>query len=159
MTASDIPQGVPQEDSRVKVRGLRVSDPLIRVRTMANFSSPPTDAQIIDAFATYAAERANAGVMVAKAVAEVEYDNGKVSVILDPARSGAEYWALIETSAYENLADFFGAPAAFDDHDGIWLRGRVSLIEVRDIDGRPLGHRSTAELNRIATGRGHRAGD
>ena len=55
-----------------------MSDPLTRVRTMANLSSPPTDAQIIDAFATYAAERADAGVMVAKAVAEVEYDNGKV---------------------------------------------------------------------------------
>ena len=136
-----------------------MSDPLTRVRTMAKFSSPPTDAQIIDAFATYAAERADAGVMVAKAVAKVEYDNGKVSVIFDPARSGAEYWALIETSAYENLADFFGAPAAFDDQDGIWLRGRASHIEVRDVDGRPLGSRSTAELNRIATGRGHRAGD
>lgn len=125
---------------------------------MPNFSSPPTDVQIIEAFTTYAAERADAEVMIAKAVAEVEYDNGKVSVILDPARSGAEYWALIETSAYENLADLFGAPAAFDNQDGIWLRGRVSHVEVRDIDGRPLGSRSTGELNHLATDRGDRTG-
>lgn len=136
-----------------------VSDPLTKVRAMANFSSPPTDAQIIGAFTTYATERADAGVIVAKAVAEVRYGNGKVSIVLDPARFGAEYWALIGTSAYKNLADFFGAFAAFDDQNGIWLRGRVSLIEVRDIDGRPLGSRSTAELNHFATGRGHRAGD
>ena len=126
---------------------------------MSSFSSPPTDAQIIEAFTIYAAERADAGVMIAKAVAEVEYDNGKVSVILDPARSGAEYWALIETSAFENLADLFGQPAAFDDHTGIWLRGRVSHVEVRDIDGRPLGSRSTSELNYLATDHGDHTGD
>lgn len=119
---------------------------------MTNFTSPPTDAQIIEAFTTYAAERADAGVMIAKAVAKVEYESGRVSVILDPARSGAEYWALIETSAHENLADLFGEPAAFDDQDGIWLRGRVSHVEVRDIDGRPLGSRSTDKLHHIATG-------
>lgn len=51
---------------------------------MANYSSPPTDAQIVDAFTTYAANRADAGVVVAKAVAEVGYDIGKVSIILDP---------------------------------------------------------------------------
>lgn len=124
---------------------------------MTNYSRPPTDEQIIDAFTTYAAGRADAGVTIAKALARVEFAEGQVTVFLDPARSGAEYWALIETAAHENPADFFGLPAAADDQDGIWLRGRVSHVEVRDIDGRPLGARSTAELNDFATGRSPRA--
>lgn len=126
---------------------------------MANYSRPPTEDQIIDVFTAYAAKCADAGVLVAKSVAEVLYSDGQVTFLLDPARSGAEYWALIETSSYKNLADFLGKPAGSEDKVGIWLRGRVSNVEVRDIDGRPLGARSTAELNDVATGRAHRAYD
>lgn len=126
---------------------------------MTNYSKPPTDEQIINAFTDYAAARAEANVAVAKAVAKVTFDEGQVTVFLDPAKAGAEYWALMETRAHKNPADFFGSPAAADDKDGIWLRGRVSQVEVRDIDGRPLGARSTAELNHYATGRSQRADD
>ncbi|WP_344716866.1 hypothetical protein [Gordonia defluvii] len=121
---------------------------------MKNYRTPPTDEQIVSAFSRFATERAEAGVMVAKAVRDVHFGDGRVTVILDPARSGAEYWALIETSAFDNLAELFGIPAAFDDEDGIWLRGRVSIVEVQDVDGRPLGTRTTTELNDKATGRG-----
>lgn len=120
---------------------------------MTDFSRPPTDEQIITAFTDYAAARAEANVAVARAVAKVTFAEGQVTVFLDPAKAGAEYWALMETRSHENPADFFGLPAAGDDQDGIWLRGRVSHVEVRDIDGRPLGARSTAELNAFATGR------
>ena len=126
------------------------------VCAMTNFSRPPSDEQIINAFTAYAAERAGAGVMIAKALTKVMFDDGNVTVFLDPAKSGAEYWALIETAAHQNLADLFGMPAASDSQDGIWLRGRVSHVEVRDIDGRPLGGLSTAELNDVATGRWQR---
>lgn len=126
---------------------------------MTNFSKPPTDEQIIDAFRDYAAARAEGNVAVAKAVAEVTFDDGRVSIVIDPAKAGAEYWALVETSSYENFADFLGKPVGSDDKDGIWLRGRVTHVEVRDIDGRPLGARSAAELNDYATGRSQRADD
>ncbi|MFT3715659.1 MAG: hypothetical protein QM774_06850 [Gordonia sp. (in: high G+C Gram-positive bacteria)] len=121
---------------------------------MRNYSTPPSDDEIVDAFSRFASARAEAGVMVAKAISDVRFGDGRVTVVLDPAKSGAEYWALIETSAFDNLAELFGIPAAFDDEDGTWLRGRVSTVEVRDVDGRPLGTRTTAELNDKATGRG-----
>ncbi|MFS4490643.1 hypothetical protein [Dietzia kunjamensis] len=120
---------------------------------MTNFSRPPTDEEIISVFTDYAARRAEANVAVAKAVAKVAFDDGRVTVVIDPAKAGAEHWTLVETASYENFADFLGKPAGSDDKVGIWLRGRVSRMEVQDIDGRPLGARSTAELNDFATGR------
>lgn len=120
---------------------------------MTNYSRPPTDEQIIEAIIEYAAKCAEANVAVAKAVAEVTFDDGRVSIVIDPAKAGATHWALVETSSHENFADFLGKPVGSDDKDGIWLRGRVTHVEVRDIDGRPLGARSTAELNAFATGR------
>lgn len=120
---------------------------------MTIYSSSPTDEQIIGAFTDYAATCADANVAVAKAVAKVTFDDGRVTIVIDAAKAGAEHWALVETSSYENFADFLGKPAGSDDQVGIWLRGRVSDVEVRDIDGRPLGARSAAELNDFATGR------
>lgn len=124
------------------------------VLNMTSYQTPPTDEQIVEAFVSHAGERAAAGVMIAKAVTQVSFDGGRVTVVLDPAKSGAQYWALIETSAFENLADLFGIPAAFDDDKGVWLRTRVVAVGVRDVDGRPLGTRTTGELNYRATGRG-----
>lgn len=120
---------------------------------MTNYSVPPTDDDIIATFTSFAAERAKAGVLLAKAVAEVSVHDDRVTVVIDPVRSGAEYWALVETSPYDNLADLFGTPAAFDDEQGIWLRTRVAVVVVRDVDSRPLGERTTADLNDRATGR------
>lgn len=116
-------------------------------------NQPPTDKQIIAAFQDFASQRAGAGVMLAQSVVDVRFANGTVTVALDPSRSGAQYWALLETSPYDNHAELFGIPAAFDDEDGVWLRQRVGLVEVLDIAGRPLGTLTTAELNRKATGR------
>ncbi|MBB3040025.1 hypothetical protein [Hoyosella altamirensis] len=120
---------------------------------MTSYSTPPTDEQIVRAFTSYANDRAAAGVMIAKAVTEVSFGDGRVRVVLDPAKSGAQYWALIETAAFENLAELFGIPAAFDDDKGIWLRTRVVSVDVRDVDGRPLGICTTGELNDRAIGR------
>ncbi len=114
---------------------------------MADYTVLPTDSQIIEAFQAFVTERATGGVMLAKAVSEVRFDSGRVTVALDPARSGAEYWALIETSPFDNLADLFGQPVIFNDDLGVWLRGRVTDVVVVDVDGRPLGSRTAAELN------------
>lgn len=118
-----------------------------------DYSQPPTDEQIVAAFQNFASQRAEAGVMLAQSVADVRFADGTVTVALDPARSGAQYWALLESSPYDNHAELFGIPAAFDDEDGVWLRQRVGRVEVVDIDGRPLGTLTTDELNRKATGR------
>lgn len=120
---------------------------------MTDYSVPPTDDEIVGVFQEFVSERSAAGVMLAQAVAGVRFSDSKVTVALDPARSGAQYWALLETSPFDNHAELFGVPAAFDDEAGVWLRQRVAKVEVVDIDGRPLGTLTTAELNRRATGR------
>ncbi|WP_440711955.1 hypothetical protein [Gordonia sp. FQ] len=120
---------------------------------MTNYSRPPTDEQIVETFNEWVRERADAGVMLAQSVTSVSFADGRLTVVLDPAKSSAQYWALLECSPYDNHAELFGVPAAFDDEDGIWLRGRVAEVEVVDVDGRPLGTLTTAELNDKAVGR------
>lgn len=120
---------------------------------MTNFNVPPTDDEILAAFQEFIAERSGARVMLAQSVADIRFSDGKLTVALDPARSGAQYWALLEASPFDNHAELFGVPAAFDDEAGVWLRQRVAQVEVVDVDGRPLGTLTTAELNRRAAGR------
>jgi len=120
---------------------------------MTDYSLPPTDDEIVAAFQEFISERSGAGVMLAQSVADISFSDGKATVTLDPARSGAQYWALLETSPFDNHAELFGVPAAFDDEAGVWLRQRVARVEVVDVDGRPLGTLTTAELNRRAAGR------
>ncbi|GAC71052.1 hypothetical protein [Gordonia soli] len=113
---------------------------------------PPTNADIIAAVSEFVRERSDAGVLIAKAVSDVSFADGRVRVTIDPARAGAEYWALMETRAHENLSELFGRPVAFNDEQGTWLRTRVEHVDVVDVDGRELGTITAVELNRKAAG-------
>ena len=54
-----------------------LSEPWATVRAVTDFSRPPTEQQIIDAFTDYAAARAEANVAIAKAVAKVAFAGGR----------------------------------------------------------------------------------
>ncbi|WFN94190.1 hypothetical protein [Gordonia sihwensis] len=114
--------------------------------------APPTDAEVIEAFAVYIGQRSAAGVLMAKAVSDIAFRDGRVRITLDPARAGAEYWALMEVQPFDNPAYFYGTVVAFNDDEGTWLRRRVTDVDVVDVDGRPLGTATVAELYSRATG-------
>jgi hypothetical protein len=106
----------------------------------------PTDAQVKEAFQAYIDQRANSGVMLAQSVTSVAVAGGVVTVTADPSA------ALLETSPYDNLAEFFGTPVIFNSDEGIWLRETVQRVDVVDANGQSLGSMTAAELNKKATG-------
>ncbi|UXA17019.1 hypothetical protein [Mycobacterium sp. SMC-4] len=105
----------------------------------------PTDAEVVEAFQAYVDERAAAGVMLAEAVTSVTSADGVVTVTMDADP------VLLELSPFDNYAELFGTPAAFNDDDGVWLRQTVQRVDVVDAAGQSLGSMTTAELNRKAT--------
>lgn len=106
----------------------------------------PTDAQVKDAFETYIKERATSGVMLAQSVTSVAVADGVVTVIVDAKP------AVLELSPFNNLAQLFGTPAAFNDDQGIWLRQTVQRVAVFDAGGNSLGSMTAAELNKMGAG-------
>ncbi len=106
----------------------------------------PTDAEVAQAFQAYIDERAGSGVMLAQAVTSVKSANGVVTVTLDADP------VVLESSPFDNLAAFFGSPAAFNNDEGVWLRQSVQRVDVIDAAGQPLGSMTAAELNQRATG-------
>ncbi|MCB9441124.1 MAG: hypothetical protein H6523_12860 [Mycolicibacterium sp.] len=106
----------------------------------------PTPEQIQQAFQAFVDERATAGVMLAKAVTGVTVDGGVVTVTMDAAP------AVLDASPFDNLAEMFGTPVAFDDDDGIWLRQVVQRVDVVDAGGQSLGSLTATELRKKGTG-------
>lgn len=106
----------------------------------------PTDDEVKQAFQAFIDERADSGVMYAKAVTGVTVADGVVTVHADMSP------ALLELSPFDNLAEFFGVPAAFDDDQGVWLRETVNRVDVVNADGSSLGSMTAEELNRQAAG-------
>lgn len=106
----------------------------------------PTDAEVVEAFQAYIDERAGSGVMLAEAVTSVTSADGVVTVTMDADP------VLLELSPFDNHAELFGTPAAFNDDDGVWLRETVQRVDVVDAAGGSLGSMTAAELNRRATG-------
>lgn len=122
-----------------------VTDP--RAESPAPAARPaPSDAEVVEAFQTYIDERAAAGVMLAEAVTSVTSADGVVTVTMDADP------VLLELSPFDNHAQLFGTPAAFNDDDSVWLRQTVQRVDVVDATGQSLGSMTTAELNRRATG-------
>ncbi len=114
--------------------------------------SGPTDAEVVEAFQRFLEERAQAGVAIARAVSSVSFASGEVIVVFDASVPGYEEWALRETAAFDNWADFAGAPIAFSNPEGDRLRLAVSRVTTFMDDGKPLGSRSAAELYKQGTG-------
>lgn len=116
-----------------------------------DLEQPPTYEEVIAAYDEWISERSSKGVMFAQSALRVSFDEGAVTVTLDPEKSGATYSALMEASPFDNLADLFASPVAFDNDEGRWLRRRVERIIVVDIDGRELGRTTSGEANWRAT--------
>ncbi|WP_131721510.1 hypothetical protein [Mycolicibacter heraklionensis] len=106
----------------------------------------PTNAEVQNAFQAYIAERAGAGVMLAQSVTSVAVADGVVTVTADPSPT------LLELSPFDNLAELFGTPVAFDDDDGVWLREIVQRVDVVTSTGASLGSLTAAQLRKIGTG-------
>lgn len=106
----------------------------------------PTDAQVKEAFDSYINERANSGVMLAQSVTSVTVNGGVVTVTVDAEP------VVLETSPFDNLAEFFGTPVAFNDDEGVWLRQTVQRVDVVDAEGTSLGSMTAAELNKMGAG-------
>jgi len=106
----------------------------------------PTNDQVKQAFQAYIDERSSSGVMMAWSVTSVTVADGVVTVTADPAP------VVLETSPFQNLAEFFGTPVVFNSDEGIWLRETVQRVDVVDTSGQSLGSMTAAELNKKATG-------
>lgn len=106
----------------------------------------PTDAEVVAAFQAYIKERADSGVMLADAVTSVTSVDGVVTVTMDASP------VVLEASPYDNYAELFGTPAAFNDDEGVWLRQTVQRVDVVDASGQSLGSMTAAELNQRAAG-------
>lgn len=121
-----------------------------RVETTAPLPKPdirpaPTNAEVVEAFETWINERASSGVMLAQSVTSVTMADGVLTVTVDPGP------VVLELSPFDNHAELFGTPAAFDDEQGVWLRRSVQRVDVVDASGRSLGSMTATELNRRAT--------
>lgn len=106
----------------------------------------PTNAQVKDAFEAFINERANSGVMLAQSVTDVTVSDGVVTVTLDADP------VVLDLSPFDNQAELFGVPVAFNDDDGVWLRKTVQRVDVVDADGNSLGSMTAAELNKMGAG-------
>lgn len=106
----------------------------------------PTDAQLKEAIEAFVNERSNSGVKIAQAVTSVTASGGVVTVIVD-----AEPMVL-EVTPFDNLAEMFGTPAAFNDDEGVWLRRTLQRVDVVDASGNSLGSMTAAELNKMGAG-------
>lgn len=62
-------------------------------------------------FMSYAVERADAGVLIAK----VTFRAGVVRMVFDPARAGVSRELFDSVNDYPNLANFIATPVAFRD--------------------------------------------
>ena len=114
-------------------------------------TTPPTDDEIVAVVRNYAAERAQSGVKIAQALADVTCRGGVVTAVFNPALAGLTVELFGDINPFENLAEFVGTPMAFDDSVGQWFRQRLVCIDTELPDGSPLGSLTAAELHEWAT--------
>lgn len=114
--------------------------------TTADARPAPTNAQVKEAFESFINERASSGVMLAQSVTDVTVSDGVVTVTLDADP------VVLDLSPFDNQAELFGVPVAFNDDDGVWLRKTVQRVDVVDADGNSLGSMTAAELNKMGAG-------
>ncbi len=105
-----------------------------------------TEQEVVDVFWAFFRERAESGVMVGKAVTDVDFSDGIVTVIFTPAAAGVDQQTFDALNAFDNLAYFASTPVAFNDEVGNRLRPVINAIETVRFDGEPLGTISRAEI-------------
>ncbi len=104
------------------------------------------DAEVVAAFQTYFADRAKAGVVIAKTVTKVTYTNRVVTVTFDPAAAGISQATFDSINPFENLARFASTPVCFNDDVGNRLRPAIDRIETVRADGKSLGIYTAADI-------------
>lgn len=105
-----------------------------------------SNAEVVTAFVSYFAQRADANVMVGKAVTGVSFANGVVRVTFESAAAGVTEAAFDELKAFDNLARFAVTPVAFNDELGRRLRPLIDSIETVGPNGVSLGALSRVEI-------------
>jgi hypothetical protein len=105
--------------------------------------SPASNEEVLAAFQGFVNERAAANVLVAQAVTSVTFENGVVRIAIDPAAVGYDEASFRELVPFENLAEIFITPMAFNDDIGPRLRASVSSVETVDAAGGSRGSRTT----------------
>lgn len=111
-----------------------------------------TDAEVLQVFNDYFAERSSKGVVLAKAVSEVRFEGGAVRVTFDPARAGITREQFDYINPFPNLAGFVASPIAFNDEVGNRIRPSVQSIATVASDGASLGsftHDQILALNEL----------
>ncbi|GLP83643.1 DUF2510 domain-containing protein [Mycobacterium antarcticum] len=143
--------GKPASESTTALPKTTVSAaPSVQVTSTAAPSTQarpaPTDAQVEEAFQAYINERSSSGVMLAESVTSVTVTGGVVTIVLDAEP------VVLELSPFDNQAELFGTPVAFNDDEGVWLRQTVQRVDVVDADGTSLGSMTAADLNKMGAG-------
>ena len=105
-----------------------------------------TDAEMVAAFQSFAAERATAGVVLGKAVMTVTYSDRVVRVTFDPAAAGIDRAMFDGVNNFPNLASFMATPVAFNNDIGNRLRPAIDAIETVRPDGESLGTFTRAQI-------------
>ncbi|MDB6428045.1 hypothetical protein [Curtobacterium sp. 20TX0008] len=111
-----------------------------------------TDAEVLQVFNDYFAERSSKGVVLANAVSEVRFEGGVVQVTFDPAKAGITRDQFDYINPFPNLASFVASPIAFNDEVGNRIRPSVQSITTMASDGAPLGsftHDQILALNEL----------
>ncbi|WP_141718927.1 hypothetical protein [Curtobacterium sp. ER1/6] len=111
-----------------------------------------TDAEVLQVFDDYFAERSSKGVVLAKAVSQVRFEGGIVQVTFDPAKAGITRDQFDYINPFPNLASFVASPIAFNDEVGNRIRPSVQSITTIASNGAPLGsftHDQILALNEL----------
>lgn len=138
VTSSPTPMAEPVSSASTQPEATSEAEPVVE--------SPVTDAEVLDAFNAFFAERSGAGVMLGKAVTEVTFADGIVHVTFDPAAAGVTTGDFDALNPFDNLANFAATPVAFNDEIGNRLRPAIDSIETVRSDGAPLGTYSRADI-------------
>lgn len=121
--------------------------------TSASADAPGvTEAEVLEVFNNYFAERSSTGVVLANAVSQVRFKGGVVQVTFDPAKAGLTGDQFDYINPFPNLAKFAATPIAFDDELGNRIRPSVQSIVTVASDGSPLGsfnHDQILALNEL----------
>lgn len=111
-----------------------------------------TNAEVLQVFDDYFAERSAKGVVLAKAVSDVRFESGTVRVTFDPAKAGITKDQFDYINPFPNLASFVASPIAFNDDVGNRIRPSVQSIDTVASDGTSLGsftHEQILALNEL----------
>ena len=115
-------------------------------------AAEPTPAEVEAAFTAYLDQRASSGVLIAKAVQSVVFENGTLRVTFDPEAAGIDRELFLSVNPFDNMAEFVGTPIAFANEEGARLRTVVERVSTQLSDGTDLGSLTAAEIYEIGTG-------